>query len=101
MTTPAALSQVATAKEQIIFYTSEWKGERFPDGRPKIPDAVNRFAISLRHFAAGGHSSCPCLIVTERHQLLPRCTRAQTAKRRPATMTVAPSQKDQSPAGQS
>jgi hypothetical protein len=33
--------------------------------------------------------------------LLPRCSRAQTAKRRPATMTVAPSQKDHSPAGQS
>ncbi|SDP96844.1 Regulator of RNase E activity RraA [Mucilaginibacter sp. OK268] len=25
-------------KEQLIFYTSEWKGERFDDGRPKIPD---------------------------------------------------------------
>ncbi|MGN8068628.1 RraA family protein [Mucilaginibacter sp. 22184] len=26
------------SKEQLIFYTSEWKGERFEDGRPKIPD---------------------------------------------------------------
>jgi len=26
------------SKEEIIFLTSEWKGERFPDGRPKIPD---------------------------------------------------------------
>jgi regulator of RNase E activity RraA len=26
------------AKEEIIFLTSEWKGERFADGRPKIPD---------------------------------------------------------------
>ena len=26
------------AKEELIFLTSEWKGERFPDGRPKIPD---------------------------------------------------------------
>jgi regulator of RNase E activity RraA len=25
-------------KEELIFLTSEWKGERFPDGRPKIPD---------------------------------------------------------------
>lgn len=25
-------------KEQLVFYTSEWKGERFDDGRPKIPD---------------------------------------------------------------
>src|SRR6187431_299595 len=26
------------SKEELIFLTSEWKGERFPDGRPKIPD---------------------------------------------------------------
>src|ERR1700749_1090357 len=26
------------SKEELVFYTSEWKGERFPDGRPKIPD---------------------------------------------------------------
>src|SRR5678810_336113 len=25
-------------KEELVFLTSEWKGERFPDGRPKIPD---------------------------------------------------------------
>jgi 4-hydroxy-4-methyl-2-oxoglutarate aldolase len=28
------------SKEQLIRYTSEWKGERFPDGRPKVPDDV-------------------------------------------------------------
>ena len=27
-------------KEELTFLTSEWKGERFPDGRPKIPDAL-------------------------------------------------------------
>ncbi|MCJ8208498.1 RraA family protein [Mucilaginibacter sp. RS28] len=27
-------------KEELIFLTSEWKGERFADGRPKIPDAL-------------------------------------------------------------
>jgi len=25
-------------KDELVFLTSEWKGERFPDGRPKIPD---------------------------------------------------------------
>ena len=25
-------------KEEMLFLTSEWKGERFPDGRPKISD---------------------------------------------------------------
>ena len=28
------------SKDELVFYTSEWKGERFPDGRPKIPDAL-------------------------------------------------------------
>jgi regulator of RNase E activity RraA len=28
------------SKNELIFYTSEWKGERFADGRPKIPDAL-------------------------------------------------------------
>jgi regulator of RNase E activity RraA len=27
-------------KEELVFLTSEWKGERFPDGRPKIADAL-------------------------------------------------------------
>jgi len=22
------------SKEQLVFYTAEWEGERFPDGRP-------------------------------------------------------------------
>src|SRR6476659_946996 len=26
------------SKEELVFLTSEWKGERFADGRPKIPD---------------------------------------------------------------
>src|SRR5688572_3286226 len=30
-------------KEELIFLTSEWNGERFADGRPKIPDdLINR-----------------------------------------------------------
>lgn len=27
-------------KEELVFLTSEWKGERFPDGRPKVPDEL-------------------------------------------------------------
>src|ERR1700685_1026342 len=27
-------------KELLIKYTPEWKGERFADGRPKVPDGV-------------------------------------------------------------
>ena len=35
--TGSILAQTIT-KEELIFLTSEWKGERFADGRPKIPD---------------------------------------------------------------
>ena len=28
----------AFSKEQVIQYTPDWKGERFPDGRPKVSD---------------------------------------------------------------
>ena len=28
------------SREQLVFYTAEWKGERFPDGRPKVPDDI-------------------------------------------------------------
>ncbi len=30
------------SKDELIFLTSEWKGERFPDGRPKVPDDLIR-----------------------------------------------------------
>lgn len=29
-----------TSKEQIIFLTPQWEGERFDDGRPKVADAI-------------------------------------------------------------
>ena len=28
------------SQEQRIAFTAEWKGERFADGRPKVPDTV-------------------------------------------------------------
>ncbi len=28
------------SKEELIFLTPEWKGERFEDGRPKVPDDI-------------------------------------------------------------
>ena len=28
------------SKAELIFLTPEWKGERFADGRPKVPDAI-------------------------------------------------------------
>ena len=33
-----ALFAQTISKEELLFLTSEWKGERFADGRPKIPD---------------------------------------------------------------
>lgn len=34
-------------KEELIFLTSEWKGERFADGRPKIPDDLIKRAKNI------------------------------------------------------
>jgi 4-hydroxy-4-methyl-2-oxoglutarate aldolase len=42
-----AFSQVKMTKEQMMFYTSDWKGERFPDGRPKIPDDLLKRALDV------------------------------------------------------
>ncbi|MCU0340979.1 MAG: RraA family protein [Spirosomaceae bacterium] len=35
-----SFAQIKPSKELIMFYTQEWKGERFPDGRPKVPDEL-------------------------------------------------------------
>lgn len=34
------VSAQTMSKEELMLLTSEWKGERFSDGRPKIPDAL-------------------------------------------------------------
>ncbi|WP_298737928.1 RraA family protein [uncultured Chitinophaga sp.] len=48
LTANAVHSQQIT-REQLIAMTPEWKGERFADGRPKVPDSIlNRMkAVSL------------------------------------------------------
>jgi len=42
-----AFAQVKMTKEQILFYTSDWKGDRFPDGRPKVPDDLLMRALDV------------------------------------------------------
>jgi regulator of RNase E activity RraA len=34
-------------KEELMFLTSEWKGERFPDGRPKVSDDLVKRARNI------------------------------------------------------
>jgi len=34
------VSSQQISKEELIFLTPEWKGERFNDGRPKVPDDI-------------------------------------------------------------
>lgn len=36
----ANAQRVGSSPEYIKALTAEWKGERFPDGRPKVPDAI-------------------------------------------------------------
>src|SRR5471030_2836753 len=42
-----AVAQVKQSREQMLFYTSEWKGERFPDGRPKVPDDLLKRVVDV------------------------------------------------------
>ncbi|MDQ2833367.1 MAG: RraA family protein [Acidobacteriota bacterium] len=42
-----AIAQVKMTQEQMMFYTSEWKGDRFPDGRPKIPDDLIKRSLDV------------------------------------------------------
>jgi 4-hydroxy-4-methyl-2-oxoglutarate aldolase len=42
-----AFSQVKMTRQQILFYTSGWKGERFADGRPKLPDDLLKRAANM------------------------------------------------------
>lgn len=42
----SAISQTIS-KDELIFLTSEWKGERFPDGRPKISDDLIKRARNI------------------------------------------------------
>jgi 4-hydroxy-4-methyl-2-oxoglutarate aldolase len=37
---PLLAQTIAPSPDEVIALTSEWKGERFADGRPKVPDAV-------------------------------------------------------------
>lgn len=38
--TPSKSQRVQITKEQLVALTPEWKGERFADGRPKVPDDI-------------------------------------------------------------
>ena len=37
---PALAQPGVFTKEELVKYTPDWKGERFSDGRPKVPDGV-------------------------------------------------------------
>ncbi len=39
LTLPAQAEDIAS-KDKVLFYTSEWQGERLPDGRPKVADDI-------------------------------------------------------------
>jgi hypothetical protein len=45
---PRANAQLWTwTKDQMAEYTKAWTGDRFPDGRPKLPDALIERAKGL------------------------------------------------------
>ncbi len=47
VSSPLAFAQVKMTKEQMMFYTSDWKGDRFPDGRPKLPEDLLKRALDV------------------------------------------------------
>ena len=40
MAAPGTAQPGVFSRSDLIRYTPEWHGERFPDGRPKVPDAI-------------------------------------------------------------
>ena len=42
-----AMAQVKQTREQMMFYTSDWKGDRFPDGRPKVSDDLLKRVLDV------------------------------------------------------
>lgn len=47
LSTMPLAAQVKMTHEQMMFYTSEWKGDRFPDGRPKLPDDLLKRVLDV------------------------------------------------------
>src|SRR3954463_2299723 len=44
---PPAVAQVKQTREQMTFYTSQFKGERFADGRPKVSDDLLKRVVDV------------------------------------------------------
>ena len=43
----SARAQVKMTREQMMFYTRDWTGDRFPDGRPKVSDDLLKRATDV------------------------------------------------------
>ena len=69
---PAFSQPGVLSRELLIKYTPEFQGERFADGRPKVPDAVLKRmrtvtleeAWAVIKQAAYGHQYDDCLLYT-------------------------------------
>jgi 4-hydroxy-4-methyl-2-oxoglutarate aldolase len=42
-----AIAQIFPTKESMVFYSAEWTGDRFPDGRPNVPDDLLKRVLNL------------------------------------------------------
>ena len=43
----ATINAQTIPKDELIFLTASWKGERFADGRPRIPDELLKRAAKI------------------------------------------------------
>jgi regulator of RNase E activity RraA len=41
------IAQIFPSKDNMAFYTAEWNGDRFPDGRPNVPDNLLKRVLNL------------------------------------------------------
>ncbi len=45
LTAQSATAQVTQSRDEIVSYTQNWTGERFPDGRPRVSDDLLKRAL--------------------------------------------------------
>ncbi|MDR8393564.1 hypothetical protein NC796_20595, partial [Aliifodinibius sp. S!AR15-10] len=37
---PITAQEVQLSRQEVVALTPEWEGERYPDGRPKVPEGI-------------------------------------------------------------
>ena len=93
--TLGCFAQFFDSADELIYYTSEWKGERFEDGRPKVPEEIlermQKVSIEeawgiLRSKGYNNQFEGNWLILNEEEAMVGRALTALYMPRRPEVM---------------